>query len=51
MRQAGIRVILVTSGAVSVGCQRLRLKERPKELVTKQAVAAIGTCRLKTLLT
>ncbi len=42
LHQAGHRVILVTSGAVAVGCQRMHLQERPKNLITKQAVAAIG---------
>jgi glutamate 5-kinase len=40
------RVILVTSGAVSIGCHTLNLKERPSDLVTKQAVAAVGQSRL-----
>ena len=43
---AGIRVVLVSSGAVSVGCQRLGLAERPKEIIMKQAVAAVGQGRL-----
>lgn len=25
-----------------IGCQRMEVKERPKDLVTKQAIAAIG---------
>lgn len=40
------RVILVTSGAVSIGCQRLNITERPTNLITKQAVAAVGQSRL-----
>jgi glutamate 5-kinase len=43
---AGMRVVLVSSGAVSVGCQRLGLVERPKDIITKQAVAAVGQGRL-----
>ena len=46
LRAAGHRVVIVSSGAVSVGCQRLGLQERPKDLVTKQAVAAVGQGRL-----
>jgi len=46
LRKEGYRVILVTSGAVSIGCTRISARERPSELVTKQAVAAIGQCRL-----
>lgn len=39
---AGYRVVLVSSGAIGVGCQRLKLSERPKGLAQKQALAAIG---------
>jgi len=42
----GHHVILVTSGAVSVGCSRMNLAERPKDLITKQAIAAVGQSRL-----
>ena len=42
----GHRVLLVTSGAVSIGCQRLSLPARPTSLVVKQAVAAVGQSRL-----
>ena len=33
---------IVSSGAVGMGCQVLRLQERPEELATRQALAAIG---------
>lgn len=46
LRQAGHRVVLVSSGAVGVGCARLNLKERPKKMATKQAIAAVGQGRL-----
>jgi glutamate 5-kinase len=46
LRQAGHRVILVSSGAVGVGCARLGLTERPKVMAVKQAVAAVGQGRL-----
>lgn len=42
MRAAGHRVVLVSSGAVGVGCQRMRLKSRPTKLADLQAMAAIG---------
>jgi glutamate 5-kinase len=42
----GHRVVLVSSGAVGVGCARLGLKTRPTALATKQAVAAVGQGRL-----
>lgn len=40
------RVVLVSSGAVGVGCVRLNLKERPRRMALKQAVAAVGQGRL-----
>jgi glutamate 5-kinase len=46
LRRSGHAVILVSSGAVGVGCTRLQLKERPKTLALKQAVAAVGQGRL-----
>jgi glutamate 5-kinase len=38
----GKDIILVTSGAVGVGVDRLGLKERPKNIPEKQAAAAVG---------
>ncbi|TBR59360.1 glutamate 5-kinase [Mastigocladus laminosus UU774] len=46
LRRLGNRVILVSSGAVGVGCARLGLTERPKAIALKQAVAAVGQGRL-----
>lgn len=46
LRRQGNRVILVSSGAVGVGCARLGLTERPRDLALKQAVAAVGQGRL-----
>jgi glutamate 5-kinase len=46
LRRLGHRVVLVSSGAVGVGCARLGMTERPRNLVTKQAVAAVGQGRL-----
>lgn len=42
LRSEGYRVVLVSSGAVGVGCQRLKLSARPRSLAQKQALAAIG---------
>ena len=42
LKAAGFHVILVSSGAVGVGCQRLGLKTRPDNLAQKQALAAVG---------
>ncbi len=46
LRSLGYQVVLVSSGAVGVGCMRLELKERPKKVSLKQAVAAVGQGRL-----
>ena len=46
LRAEGHQVILVSSGAVGVGCARLNLPERPKNMAMKQAVAAVGQGRL-----
>lgn len=40
--QAGCQVILVSSGAISTGVPFLQLDERPKDLATQQAAAAVG---------
>nr|YP_009530342.1 gamma-glutamyl kinase [Paulinella micropora]AXY63031.1 gamma-glutamyl kinase [Paulinella micropora] len=39
-------LVLVTSGAVGLGCDRLALKNRPTEVVALQAAAAVGQGRL-----
>jgi glutamate 5-kinase len=46
LRDRGYPVVLVSSGAVGVGCARLGLTERPKAIAKKQAVAAVGQGRL-----
>jgi glutamate 5-kinase len=46
LRRQGHRVILVSSGAVGVGCTRLGLAQRPTTTAIKQAVAAVGQGRL-----
>ncbi|XTZ12208.1 MAG: glutamate 5-kinase [cyanobacterium endosymbiont of Rhopalodia inflata] len=46
LQQLGYQVVLVSSGAVGVGCVRLNLKERPKKIAFKQAIAAVGQGRL-----
>lgn len=42
LRKQGIEVVLVTSGSVAAGMQRLNRKERPRALHELQAMAAIG---------
>lgn len=40
----GHEVILVSSGAIAVGTNKMRLKEKPASLRMKQAAAAVGQC-------
>ncbi|HHW67188.1 glutamate 5-kinase [Defluviitalea raffinosedens] len=42
LRNSGKEVVLVSSGAIGVGAERLGCKERPKEVEMKQAAAAVG---------
>lgn len=46
LRNRGMDVCLVSSGAIAVGRQTLGLNERPKDISTKQACAAVGQARL-----
>lgn len=43
---SGHYVIIVSSGAIGVGCQRLGLSSRPTKIAQKQALAAIGQVHL-----
>lgn len=49
LRRRENRVILVTSGAIGVGCAQLGLTSRPRTIAQKQAVAAVGQGRLMRL--
>ena len=42
LRQAGVQVVLVSSGAVAEGMSRLKMKKRPSSLPMLQAAAAVG---------
>lgn len=46
LKNSGKDIVLVTSGAIGVGIGVLGLKERPADMPTKQACAAIGQCEL-----
>ncbi len=46
IKNSGLEVIVVSSGAVGMGMGKLGLKERPTELALKQAAAAVGQCEL-----
>jgi glutamate 5-kinase len=43
------QLVVVSSGAVALGVERLGLKSRPKEIPGKQAAAAVGQSRLMRL--
>jgi glutamate 5-kinase len=46
LKKLGYSVILVSSGAVGVGCTRLNLLTKPKLIALKQAAAAVGQGRI-----
>ena len=46
LKNSGSEVILVSSGAIGMGVGKLLLKERPTDIPTKQAAAAVGQCEL-----
>jgi glutamate 5-kinase len=46
LRRQGYEVVLVSSGAIGVGCARMGMAERPKTIAMKQAIAAVGQGRL-----
>ena len=49
LRATGIEVLLVSSGAVGLGAERLALPTRPRELAEVPACAAVGQSRLMAL--
>ena len=46
LRNRGLDVCLVSSGAIAAGRKTIGLKERPKNIATKQACAAVGQAKL-----
>ena len=46
IKNAGHETILVSSGAIGMGVGKLGLQQRPKDIPTKQAAAAVGQCEL-----
>ena len=46
LKNAGNQVILVSSGAIGMGVGKLCLAEKPTDIPTKQAAAAVGQCEL-----
>ena len=49
LQNQGKEIILVSSGAIGVGMNKLNLKERPVEIPQQQAVAAVGQSELMTI--
>jgi glutamate 5-kinase len=45
-RQAGLEVVLVSSGAIAAGLAPLGLARRPRDLATQQAAASVGQGQL-----
>ncbi|MBQ7699362.1 MAG: glutamate 5-kinase [Clostridia bacterium] len=46
LKNCGHEILLVSSGAIGMGVGKLSLPERPTDIPTKQAAAAVGQCEL-----
>ena len=46
VQNKGYEVILVSSGAIAVGSNKLGMKSKPSEMRMKQAAAAVGQCSI-----
>ncbi|MBO5993949.1 MAG: glutamate 5-kinase [Firmicutes bacterium] len=46
VKNAGHEIVLVSSGAIGMGVGKLNMPERPQDMPTKQAAAAVGQCEL-----
>lgn len=46
IQNMGYEVVLVSSGAIAVGTNKLNMKERPTAMRMKQAAAAVGQCSI-----
>ena len=46
IQNLGYEIILVSSGAIAVGTNKLRTKPHPASMRLKQAAAAVGQCRI-----
>ena len=49
IKNSGVEVVLVSSGAISVGVGKLGISKRPQLTKEKQAVAAVGQVELMNL--
>jgi len=46
LKNAGHEIVFVSSGAIGMGVGKMNLRERPADMPSKQALAAIGQCEL-----
>jgi glutamate 5-kinase len=46
MKRLGYECVVVSSGAVAAGLRRMGLTERPRDMASLQACAAVGQCQL-----
>lgn len=46
IQNMGYEVVLVSSGAIAVGMNKLNMKSRPESMRMKQAAAAVGQCSI-----
>lgn len=46
LKNAGHELVLVSSGAIAMGVGKMNLTEKPADIPTKQALAAVGQCEL-----
>ncbi len=51
VKDTGLEVIIVSSGAIACGMESLGLKKKPKEIEKRQALASIGQVRLMKMYT
>lgn len=49
LQNMGYEIILVSSGAIAVGANKLQMKTRPNSMRLKQAAAAVGQCSIMNL--
>ena len=49
IKNSGIEVVIVSSGAIGLGVGKLKLETKPTDMPTKMAVASIGQCELMSL--
>ena len=46
VKNAGHDIVLVSSGAIGMGVGKLNMADKPQDMPTKQATAAVGQCEL-----